>query len=95
MIINSFLRNLNKFNLNSVRSSFSHSRQYRPWGAVGLSGWGALGGKCRAEGARLGPSERTVRLFSIEVTLDQTLGNWYHLMKPIHCIKNLLTVKEL
>jgi hypothetical protein len=36
------------------------------------------------------PSERVVRLFTIEVTLDQTLENWYHFIKPIHRIKNLL-----
>jgi hypothetical protein len=42
----------------------------------------------------VGPSERDVRSFTIEVTLDQTLGNWYH-FKPIHRIKNLLTVKYL
>jgi hypothetical protein len=43
----------------------------------------------------VGPSERVVRLFTIEVTLDQTLGNWYHFIKPIHRIKNLLTAKKL
>jgi hypothetical protein len=37
--------------------------------------------------------ERIVHLFIVEVTLDQTLGNWYHFIKPIHHIKNLLTVK--
>jgi hypothetical protein len=35
----------------------------------------------------VGPSELTVRLFTIEVTVDQTLGNWYHFIKPIHRIK--------
>jgi hypothetical protein len=39
----------------------------------------------------VGPSERVVRLFTIEVTLDQILGNWCHFIKPIHRI----TVKEL
>jgi hypothetical protein len=56
---------------------------YRPLGAVGLPR-GAL---------EVDPTERVVRLFTIEVTLDLTLGNWYHFIKPIHCIKNLLTVK--
>jgi hypothetical protein len=60
-----------------------------PWGAVGLPK-GAL----RDRGAlEVGPSEPVVRLFTTEVTLDQTMGNWYHFIKPIHRIKNLLTVK--
>jgi hypothetical protein len=41
----------------------------------------------------LGLSERADRLFTIEATLDQTLGNWFHFIKPTHRIKNLLTVK--
>jgi hypothetical protein len=41
------------------------------------------------------PSERPVRLFTFEESLDQTLGNWYHFIKRIHRIKNLLTVKQL
>jgi hypothetical protein len=45
------------------------------------------------ETPEVGPSKRIVRLFTTEVTLDQTLGNWYHFIKPIHHIKNLLTVK--
>jgi hypothetical protein len=45
----------------------------------GLRGKGAL---------EVGPSKSIVRLFTIHVTLR----NWY-LLKPIHCIKNLLTVK--
>jgi hypothetical protein len=56
-----------------------------PLGAVGLPR-GAL---------EVGPSECVVRLFTIEVTLDQTLGNWYQFIKPIHRIKNLLTLKYL
>jgi hypothetical protein len=28
----------------------------------------------------------------MEVTLRRTLGNWYYFMKPIHHIKNLLTL---
>jgi hypothetical protein len=51
-----------------------------PWGL-----WDYLGGR----------SERVVLLFTIEVTLDQTLGNWCHFIKPNHRIKNLLTVKQL
>jgi hypothetical protein len=46
--------------------------------------WGAL---------EVGTSERVVRLFTIEVTLDKTLGNWYPFIKSIHRIRNLLTVK--
>jgi hypothetical protein len=55
-----------------------------PWGAVGLHS-GAL---------QVGPQERVVRLFTIEVTLERTLWNWYHFIKPIHRIKNLLTVTK-
>jgi hypothetical protein len=43
----------------------------------------------------MGPSERVLRLFTIEVTLDRTLGNWYHFIKPIDRFKNLLTIKCL
>jgi hypothetical protein len=28
----------------------------------------------------------------IEMTVGQTLGNWYHFIKPIRLIKNLLSV---
>jgi hypothetical protein len=45
------------------------------------------------EELEVGPSKRSVRLFTIEETFDQTLGNWYRFIKPIHHIKNLLTVK--
>jgi hypothetical protein len=41
----------------------------------------------------LGPSEGVVSLFTIEVTLNQTLGNWYPFINTIHRIKNLVTVK--
>jgi hypothetical protein len=44
---------------------------------------------------KVGPSKCDVRLFMTEVTSDQTLGNWYHFIKPSHHIKNLLTVKQL
>jgi hypothetical protein len=43
----------------------------------------------------VGPFESVFHLFTIEVTLDRTLGNWYHLIKSNHCFKNLLTVKYL
>jgi hypothetical protein len=55
------------------------------WGALRSKGWqGAL---------EVGTSGRTIRLFTIEVTLDETMGNWYHFIKPILRIKNLLTMK--
>jgi hypothetical protein len=41
------------------------------------------------------PSGRVFRLLTIEVTLYQTLGNWYHFIEPILRIKNLLTVKYI
>jgi hypothetical protein len=68
----------------SYRSG-SQSGLYSPWGAVELPK-GSL---------EVGSSERVVRLFTIEVTSDQTSGNWYHFIKPIHRIKHLLTVKHL
>jgi hypothetical protein len=43
----------------------------------------------------VGSSERVVHIFTIEVTFDQTLQNWYHFKKPIHRTENLLTVKQL
>jgi hypothetical protein len=56
-----------------------------------------MGGVLRDKGwqgaLKVGPSGRTVLLFTIEVTADETLGNWYHYIKPIHRIKNLLTLK--
>jgi hypothetical protein len=55
----------------------------------------ALRDKGRQGALAVDPSERFVRLFTIEVTLDQTLGNWYHFIEPIHRIKNSLTVKKL
>jgi hypothetical protein len=44
-------------------------------------------------GLEIGLSERVLRLLTIELTLDQTLGNWYHFIKPIRRIQNLLSVK--
>jgi hypothetical protein len=32
----------------------------------------------------VGLSEGTVRLFTTEVTLNQTSGNWHHFIKPIY-----------
>jgi hypothetical protein len=55
----------------------------------------ALRGKERQGALDVKPSERVFGLFTIEANLDQTLGNVYYFMKPIHRIKNLLTVKQL
>jgi hypothetical protein len=67
------------------QSSGSQSGLYRPLGVTKRQecDWGSL---------NMGPSERSVHLFTIEMTLDQTLGNWHH-FKPIHPIKNILTKK--
>jgi hypothetical protein len=63
-----------------------------PWGRWDyLQGTKKQGGRQGAP--EVGPSERVVRLFTIEVTLDQTLGNWHHFITPIQHIINLLTVK--
>jgi hypothetical protein len=43
----------------------------------------------------LGPSDRVLRLFTNEVTLCQTVGNGYHINKPIRRIKNVPTLKWL
>jgi hypothetical protein len=51
-----------------------------------IAPWGAL---------EVGHSMCTVRLFTIEVTVEQALGNWYHFIKPIHSLKNFLKVKQL
>jgi hypothetical protein len=61
-----------------------------PWVKMELPRDDAKGGGGVLE---VGPSESVVCLFTVEVTLDQTLGNWYQFIKPIHRIKNLLTVK--
>jgi hypothetical protein len=59
--------------------------------------WDYLGVHYEARGMqetlKVGSSEHIVCLFTTEVTLDQTPGNWYHFIKLIHLIKNLLTVK--
>jgi hypothetical protein len=34
-------------------------------------------------------------LFTAEMTSDQTLGKWYHIVKPIYRNKNLLKVKNV
>jgi hypothetical protein len=55
-----------------------------PWGkVVAIRGKG----RCRAA-LEVG----VVSLYTIEVTLDQILGNWYQLIKPIRRIEDLLTV---
>jgi hypothetical protein len=54
-----------------------------------------LRGKKLQGAVKVGTSERVVRLFAFGVTLDQTLGNWCHFIKPIHRIKNLLTMNQL
>jgi hypothetical protein len=56
-----------------------------PWGSEGYEANGA---------PVVGPSERVVRLFTFDASLDQTLGNWYLFIKPIHRIKNSLRVKS-
>jgi hypothetical protein len=43
----------------------------------------------------VGPSERVVRLFTNDVTLDQTSRNWRHFKNPIHRIQNILTPRML
>jgi hypothetical protein len=68
-----------------IYSSGSQSGLYRP--PVGR--WDYLGGGSWTGDWPL----RTRRFFTIEVALDQTLGNWYHFMKPIHRINNLLIVR--
>jgi hypothetical protein len=35
-----------------------------------------------------GLPNHTVNLLLLEMTLDQTLGNWFHFIKLIHHIKN-------
>jgi hypothetical protein len=52
-----------------------------------------LGGAKKQGALEMGLSEHVVHLFTIEVTFEETLGNWYHVIKPIHGIQNLLTVK--
>jgi hypothetical protein len=52
-------------------------------------------GVLNATGALLvGPSKHAY-LFAVELTLDLTLENWYHFIKPICHIKNLLTMSEV
>jgi hypothetical protein len=47
----------------------------------------------RKQGAlEVDTSERVVRLFTIEVALDQISGKWYHFMKPINRIKNSINI---
>jgi hypothetical protein len=51
---------------------------------AGAKGQGAL---------EMGLSELGVRLFAIEVTLDQASRNWSHFIKSTRRIENLLTLK--
>jgi hypothetical protein len=62
------------------------------WALPPLVGVGLPRGALRGKGVLgMGPSVGVVRLFTIEMTLDQTFENWYHFIKPTHRIKNLLT----
>jgi hypothetical protein len=75
---------------------YSLYQWFPKWAVVPPGGGEITYGGAKGQGAlKAGPSERGVLLFTIEVTLNQTLGNWYHFMKPIHRIKHLLTVKWL
>jgi hypothetical protein len=78
---------------NAIYATGSQSGLCRP---LCGGGGGITHGAQRGKGAlEMGLSDRVVGLFTIEVTSHQTLGNWYHFIKPIHRIKNLLTVKYL
>jgi hypothetical protein len=46
------------------------------------------------EAPKVGLSERSVRHFTVEAIIDRALRNFYHFFKPIHLIKNLLTMKR-
>jgi hypothetical protein len=54
---------------------------YRPWMKVGLP-WDVLRGKGGRGALEVSHSEHLIRLFTIEMTVDQTLGNWYDFIKP-------------
>jgi hypothetical protein len=57
--------------------------------------WGLGGAKKKKSGRgvlEVGPSQRVVRIFPIEVTSDQKIGNWYCFMKLIQCFKILLAM---
>jgi hypothetical protein len=56
--------------------------------------WEAANCAERLGALEVDPSMWLVRLFTIEVNLDQALGSWYYYFtKLIHRIKNLVTVK--
>jgi hypothetical protein len=85
---------------NSSSANHPITQRYPKWAVPPLGErWDYLAGAKREGGGQgtlgVDPSERVVRLFTTEVTLNQTLGNWYYFIKPIHCIKNLLTVELL
>jgi hypothetical protein len=65
-----------------------------PLGALGLPR-DALRGKGGQGTLKVGVSGSGVPFFTMEVTLDQTPGNWCHFIEPIHRIENVLTVKQL
>jgi hypothetical protein len=54
-----------------------------------------LRGKRVARGLEASHPMRVFRLFTTEITLDQTWGKCYHFIRPIHHIKYLLTLKQL
>jgi hypothetical protein len=64
-----------------------------PGGGWDYRGGGGLRARSGNGALVLGPTARVLRLFVIEVALDQTLGNWYHFIKPIRRVKNLIIVK--
>jgi hypothetical protein len=47
---------------------------------------------CPLGTVEVGPSQRLVHLFTIEVTSDQTSGNWYHFINLIRRITVASTV---
>lgn len=59
-----------------------------PWGKV-VALRGRESGRAALEWCNSGCF---VSLFTIEVTLNRTLRNWYQLIKPIRNIENLLTL---
>jgi hypothetical protein len=62
-----------------------------PWRTLGLPR-GALRSKGQKGDAGGGHIRARCSLICEEMTSDQTLGNWYHFIQPIHRIKSLLTV---
>jgi hypothetical protein len=64
-----------------------------PWETVELPMGGVKSQEDGRGALEVGPSKRIARLFTMEVAVDRTLGNWYHFIKPIHRTENLLKVK--